>query len=159
MPTRDKTIFTIGTSTRSLQEFVSLVCSFGISLIIDIRRFPKSSRNPHFNKESLEKNVKPHGLDYIWLGETLGGYRKGGYETYRLTTEYRKGLKKLEYLGQKKVSTLVCAELLPWRCHRLQVSRDLEARGWRVIHIIDEKRIWERSNKEKQDVLPFPEKH
>lgn len=123
--------------------------------MIDIRRFPKSSRYPHFNKESLEKNAKAYSLDYIWLGEALGGHRKGGYEAHRLTAGYRKGLEKLEYLGQKEISTLVCAELLPWRCHRLQVSRDLEARRWRVIHIIDKKRTWEPSNKEKQNLLFF----
>ncbi|HDM10798.1 MAG TPA: DUF488 domain-containing protein [Desulfobacteraceae bacterium] len=156
MQRSEKTIFTIGTSTRSLQEFVYLICNFGITLIIDIRRFPKSTRYPYFNKESLARNAKTHGLGYVWLGELLGGCRKGGYEAYRTSSEYLEGLEKLENLGQKKVSTLVCAELLPWKCHRMQVSRDLEARGWKVIHIIDEKRTWEPSRGQTQTGFPFP---
>jgi len=152
----NKKIFTLGTSNRTMEGFFSLLTVFEIKQIIDIRRFPKSSRYPHFNRKNLEISAPQHGLFYEWLGDLLGGYRKGGYEAYRLTPKYHKGLEKLENLGQKKVSALVCAELLPWKCHRLQVSQDLVARGWRVIHIIDANKTWEPSLGDGQEPLPFP---
>ncbi len=155
MQQSDKTIFTIGTSTRSPEELFSILISFGVSLIIDIRRFPKSSRYPHFNRKNLEASAPQYGLRYEWLGDLLGGYRKGGYDAYRRTVEYQKGLEKLENLGEKNVSTMMCAELLPWKCHRFLVSRDLASRGWRVIHILEKGRTWEPSTKGKQQGILF----
>ncbi|RLB42220.1 MAG: hypothetical protein DRH12_06215 [Deltaproteobacteria bacterium] len=87
---------------------------------------------------------------------SLGGYRKGGYEKYKSTPEYREGLEKLENLGQEDTSVIVCAELLPWKCHRFQVAEDLVSRGWRVIHIIDRERTWEPSPKQRQQTFVFP---
>ncbi|MBW1729304.1 MAG: DUF488 domain-containing protein [Deltaproteobacteria bacterium] len=139
----EKTIYTIGTSNRSAEAFFSLLKGFEIRQLVDIRRFPKSSRYPHFAREVLKLRSEQMGLAYIWMGDLLGGFRSGGYDKYRSTEAYQKGLEKLEYLGQKERTVFLCAERLPWKCHRLQVSRDLEERGWRVIHIIDEGRVWE----------------
>ena len=135
-------LHTVGTSMRSREEFFNLLAHHGIEAILDIRRFPKSSRYPHFCKESLRKACKEQGLEYLWLGDLLGGLRAKGYDSYRKSKSYKKGLKRVEEVSCQKASALVCAERLPWKCHRLQVSRDLEKRGWQVIHIIEEDRVW-----------------
>ncbi len=113
--------------------------------MIDVRRFPKSSRFPHFNQEPLAGALAKEGLDYCYLGEELGGYRSGGYEAYRRGKTYEVGLSLLCQQAGAKVSAIVCAERLPWRCHRWYLAQDLFSKGWRVIHIIDKGRLWEPS--------------
>ncbi len=137
-----RVIHTVGTSTRSRDEFFRLLNGYGIKAIVDIRRFPKSHRYPHFSKESLQKACKWQGLDYIWLGDLLGGFRAKGYESYRKSESYLKGLAQVEEISRREPVVLVCAERFPWKCHRLQVARDLEAKGWKVVHIIERDRVW-----------------
>lgn len=141
-----KVIYTIGSSTRSIEEFISLLQTYKIEVLIDTRRFPTSSF-PHFKKENLQKVISESGITYIYLGKELGGFRPGGYKEYIHTTMFKKGLTTLEEIAKDKVIAIMCAERLPWRCHRRFIGKELEARNWKVLHIIDHKHIWEAKNK------------
>jgi uncharacterized protein (DUF488 family) len=77
------------------------------------------------------------------MGETLGGYRTGGYEAYMATPLFRQGLDEAEALLSQRCGVLLCSERFPWRCHRRFIARALVARGWRIIHLIDRDRTWE----------------
>ncbi|MBU2498497.1 MAG: DUF488 domain-containing protein [Proteobacteria bacterium] len=136
-------IFTLGTSTRSVEEFFSILRAYGIDDIVDVRRFPKSGRYPQFNRENLENAAQERGFSYHWLGESLGGYRKGGYEAYKQTQAFEEGIERLEGLAGASSIVVVCAERLPWKCHRMNISRSLMERGWEVIHIIEADRTWQ----------------
>jgi len=134
-------IYTLGTSTRSFDEFLALFKKYEIELGVDIRSFP-TSRFPHFKKEVLQRNLESEGIQYLYLGKELGGFRRGGYLTYMETDSFQKGLEKLEGLGREKKTAFFCAERFPWKCHRRWVSEKLLQKGWQVIHIIEEERIW-----------------
>ena len=137
-----RTIYTLGTSNRTLEEFLEILQSQGIKRVVDVRRFPISSRFPWFKGENLARVLAEKGLEYIPMGKELGGYRKGGYEAYTRTESFKRALDHLERLALQKPTVITCAEVLPWKCHRLFISRALEERGWRVIHLLDRKRIW-----------------
>ena len=151
-----KRIYTLGTSNRSLQEFLGLLEGFGIKQVFDVRSFPQSKRFPHFNRETLEGALKGAGLSYHWLGKELGGYRRGGYEAYLKTEAFREGLLKLVSLATKAPGAIVCAERFPWRCHRRFISLALQELGFEVIHIIEKERIWCPRKRGLQPELRFP---
>jgi uncharacterized protein (DUF488 family) len=138
----EKIIFTLGTSNRTLEEFVDLLRTNLIEMVVDVRSFP-TSKFPHFKKESLLQCLGEEGLGYYYLGKELGGYRKGGYEAYTQTLEYLVGLELLERMASRCRCAIVCAERLPWRCHRRFIGHSLQERGWKVVHIIEEGRVWE----------------
>lgn len=135
-------IYTLGTGSRTLEEFLELLRETGVEQVCDVRSFPTSSRFPHFARESLESALAARGFGYVWLGNELGGYRKGGYLAYMKTEDFGAGLEELERLAAERVTALVCAERLPWRCHRRFISEALRERGWKVIHLIDKGRVW-----------------
>lgn len=137
-----KSIYSLGSSTRTWEEFLAILVKFGIELLVDVRSFP-TSKYEHFKRENLEDTLKKAGFQYAYLGRELGGYRKGGYEAYTKTSSFLKGLDLLEEKALKKKAVFMCAERLPWRCHRRFIAAELEHRGWRVIHIINAKRTWE----------------
>jgi len=141
----EKRIFSIGTSTRSLDEFISLLRHYGIETVADVRSFP-TSRFEHFRRDIFERSLEECGFCYVYLGTELGGYRRGGYENYLSTPTYREGLSKLTKIGSSSVTTFLCAERLPWRCHRRWIGESLMRQGWEVIHIIDERRVWKARN-------------
>ncbi|MHC1583004.1 MAG: DUF488 domain-containing protein [Candidatus Syntropharchaeia archaeon] len=134
-------IWTIGTSTRSMEEFVKLLKKYEIEVLVDVRRFP-TSRFDHFKKESLERYMKGENIAYVHI-EKLGGYRRGGYEKYMESKEFKEGLEKLLKLARGKKIAIMCAELLFFRCHRRYISDRLVELGKRVIHIIDERKVYE----------------
>ncbi|MBW1721305.1 MAG: DUF488 domain-containing protein [Deltaproteobacteria bacterium] len=129
-------IYTIGTSDRTLEEFLGLLRVFHIAELIDVRRFPSSKRYPWFDRTSLEQALRAEGFGYRWLGEALGGFREEGYRAYMTKLSYLQGLEMVERTAVTSVTALVCAERLPWKCHRLQIARSLEERGWEVLHIL-----------------------
>ena len=149
--TDKKTIYTLGTSTRSIKDFFSALEIYKIKCIADVRRFPKSSKYPHFNRNNLETEAKGRNLFYQWFGELLGGYRSGGYETYMRETSFQRGLQKVEHLAKEIPTVLICAERLPWKCHRFKISHSLTERGWNVVHIIERDRIWQPSDSEERE--------
>ncbi len=134
-------VYTLGHSNRSLKEFVGLLKQYGVELVVDVRRWPKSSKLQHFNREVLEEALKREGIGYVWLGELLGGYRKGGYESYMRTGEFERGLALLVELAREKRSVIVCSEKLWFKCHRRFIADRLLANGWEIVHIVDEKRV------------------
>lgn len=149
------TIYTIGHSTRTLDELIAALHAHGIGVLVDIRAFPVSRRLPHFNRESLELELPKHGIEYRWMKE-LGGRRKKirddspnsglrndsfrNYADYMLTAEFARAAGALlQVAGEKKVA-IMCAERVYFQCHRMLVSDYLTAHGHAVLHI-DDKRI------------------
>jgi uncharacterized protein (DUF488 family) len=136
-----KRVYSIGTSTRRLDEFISLLRQYGIETVVDVRSFP-TSRFEHFKRDAFERSLRGLGFRYVYLGTELGGYRRGGYEEYMATPNYREGLSKLVEIGRSSMTAFVCAERLPWKCHRRWIGGSLMREGWEVIHIMDERRTW-----------------
>ena len=139
----DKPIYTLGTSTRSPEEFIALLTDHGVEVVVDVRRFP-SSRFEHFNQEKLTKILNEAGLDYVYMGKELGGYRQEGYRTFTTSTEFQAGVERLRQVAREKRAAIICAERFPWRCHRRFISMALENQGEQVIHIIDPGRDWKQ---------------
>jgi uncharacterized protein (DUF488 family) len=137
-----RVIFTLGTSTRSARDFISILSNRGITLVCDVRSFPGSRRYPHFSSEQLASSLEKEGISYRWLGAKLGGYRKGGYLAHMETPDFAAGLQDLEDLALQSSTAIVCAELAPWKCHRRFIAGALEERDWKVIHIIDAAGDW-----------------
>jgi len=135
----EKQIFTIGHSTRSLDELVKVLKYYGIEVLVDVRHFPRSGHNPQFNKEVLEDKLPEIGIQYLWI-EALGGFRKGGYEEYMKTKDFQGGLETLMDIAKQRPAAVMCAELLWFRCHRRLIASALRRRKWQVIHIYDEKK-------------------
>jgi uncharacterized protein (DUF488 family) len=136
-----KTVYTIGTSNRTIEEFIDVLIHHEISLLVDVRSFPKS-RLKHFERENLDASLNKKGLEYRWLGDRLGGFRSGGYETYTRSDDFKGELSRLEELARKRKAAICCAERLPWKCHRRFIARELERRDWSVLHILDKDRLW-----------------
>lgn len=134
-------VYTLGTSDRTPEEFLSLLAGLGIEAVADVRRFP-TSRFPHFRQEALAPLLQRAGFDYVHLGEKLGGYRSTGYEAFVSTAEFQQGLSQLEELARVRRVVVLCAERLPWRCHRRFIGRELARHGFTLEHVIDEKRRW-----------------
>nr|HID59639.1 DUF488 domain-containing protein [Desulfobacterales bacterium] len=134
-------VYTLGTSTRTKEEFLELIHHYHIEAVVDVRSFPQS-RFDHFKKYNLARILREDGYTYIYLGKELGGFRKGGYLSYTLTTSYQSGIFQLEEVARESTTAFICAERFPWKCHRRFIASSLEERGWEVIHIIDKDRVW-----------------
>lgn len=144
------TLYTIGHSTRSLEELISALQAHEIQRLVDIRSFPVSRRLPHFNRESLEQALPKAGIEYYWLKE-LGGRRKRirddspnvalrnpsfrNYADYMLTADFRRGISELLGLAQEAKTAYMCAERVYFHCHRMLVSDWLVGHGHEVLHI------------------------
>lgn len=145
-----KTLFTIGHSTRTEDEFVNLLLHYEITHVIDVRSIPKSKRYPWFKQEHLQSELLKHNITYLHM-PGLGGFRKPkvnsintywknkgfrGFADYMQTEDFELNLKKLNKLltGDNRV-TIMCAEALPWRCHRFLISDAEVANKIKVVHI------------------------
>jgi uncharacterized protein (DUF488 family) len=154
MATRNKskkqTIFTIGHSTRTLEELVTLLRAHGVRRVIDIRTVPRSRRNPQYNCETLAPALRSRKIGYVHLKD-LGGLRHAkpnsrnlgwhnasfrGFADYMQTAGFEAALKRAIKLAETKPSALMCAEAVPWRCHRSLVADALLARKISVEHIM-----------------------
>ena len=140
---KENAIWTIGHSTLREEEFIDLLKNFGIKRLIDVRRFPTSKKYPQFKREHLKRSLEEAGIEYVYLGDLLGGYRKGGYPAYIKTDSFKEGLSRLISLARNKRTVIMCAEKLFFRCHRRFIADELVKRGLKVIHIIDKKRVYE----------------
>jgi uncharacterized protein (DUF488 family) len=138
---REKKLYTLGTGLRSQEDFIEIIDSYEIEAVIDVRAFPQS-RLSHFKRVNLEKFLRKQLIEYHYLGRELGGFRKGGYENYTQTSEFKSGIDVLETIARKKKCVIICAERFPWRCHRRFIARALQQRGWQIEHIIDKGKIW-----------------
>jgi uncharacterized protein (DUF488 family) len=148
--TNPLTIFTIGHSTRPIAEFIELLQSNGVAQLLDIRTIPKSRHNPQFNSGSLAASLHAAHIRYVHLKE-LGGLRHAkrdsinrawrnasfrGYADYMQSTEFEAALERAIELAELGPTALMCAEAVPWRCHRSLVADALLVRGIRVLEIV-----------------------
>jgi uncharacterized protein (DUF488 family) len=144
-------VYTIGHSTRKIEEFLELLKSDSIATLVDVRKMPRSKRHPQFNSENLAASLSQSGIHYIHFPK-LGGFRKAspdspntgwrnssfrGYADYMLTEEFRKALDLI--LQIPETCALMCAEALYYQCHRMLLSDALVVRGVEVIHIMSAK--------------------
>lgn len=146
-------IWTVGHSNRTLDAFLGILAAHGVSRVADVRRYPGSRRWPHFSAASLAESLPAAGIDYVGMPE-LGGRRKPrpdsphtawrveafrGYADYMDTPEFRSALEKLEDIARPRPTAILCAEALPWQCHRSLIGDALIARGWEVREILSER--------------------
>lgn len=142
-------LYTIGHSTRDLDYFISLLHAFQIELVVDVRTIPHSLKNPQYDQAALKKELKSQKIGYRHLCE-LGGLRHAkkdslntgwknasfrGFADYMQTPEFKEGLAKLIAISQKKRVAIMCAEAIPWRCHRSLIADALTLKKWKVFHI------------------------
>jgi uncharacterized protein (DUF488 family) len=145
------TIWTIGHSTRTIDEFLELLGVNDIEAVADVRSYPGSRRYPHFNAETLSETLMERGIDYVPLKE-LGGRRRSradspntvwrskafrGYADHMETAEFKEGIDALLELSRLRRTVFMCAEAVWWRCHRSLISDYLKASGVVVVHIMD----------------------
>jgi hypothetical protein len=157
MTVNSPTIWTIGHSTRTIEEFIELLGEHQIEILVDVRHFPGSRRFPHFNKPQLDQALSTAGIRYEHLVE-LGGRRPGrpdshnlvwrnasfrGYADYMETKPFRDGVDRLLKIGRTGRVAIMCSEAVWWRCHRSMIADDLKARGARVVHIMGPDKIQE----------------
>jgi uncharacterized protein (DUF488 family) len=148
--TKPLTIFTIGHSTHPIDQFIELLQPNAVQQLIDIRTIPKSRHNPQFDSEALAKSLHAAHIRYIHMKD-LGGLRHPrkdsintgwrsdsfrGYADYMQTEEFAAALARAIDLAKERPTVLMCAEAVPWRCHRSLVSDALIARGIQVLEII-----------------------
>ncbi|HEY2412691.1 MAG TPA: DUF488 domain-containing protein [Pirellulaceae bacterium] len=155
--TTDKpTIWTIGHSTRSVEETLKILAAADIKLLADVRRFPGSRRYPQFNQDAMQAWLVEAGIEYRHFVD-LGGRRNkrlpespntgwrveafGAYADYTHSAEFVAALDRLIAAAKEKATAIMCSEALPHRCHRRLISDALVVRGWRVCHLLSPKRI------------------
>ena len=147
-------IYTIGHSTRTIEELIAALQAHSIRTLVDIRAFPMSRRLPHFNRENLEKTLAEAGIRYVWMKE-LGGRRKKSleaspnialrnesfrnYADYMLSPDFERAIAELIALAEHSRTAYMCAERVYFKCHRMLVSDWLVAHGHEVLHIDDVK--------------------
>ncbi len=129
-------VFTVGHSTRSMEDFLRILKHYGIGKVVDVRRFPTSKKFPWFCKENLREFLEKEGIEYYHL-EELGGYRKEGYEAFSKSEEFEKGIRKLlEICSGNDSCVILCSEFKWWKCHRRYIARKLASLGIEVVHIL-----------------------
>ena len=150
MEPQHKAIWTIGHSTRTIQEFIAMLQSFKIETVADVRHYPGSRKFPHFNKDELCVSLSKSDIGYTHIVE-LGGRRKANkeskntawqhpafraYADYMETGSFKEGISLLEDIATKKRTAYMCSEAVWWRCHRSMISDYLKVNGWKVMHIM-----------------------
>jgi uncharacterized protein (DUF488 family) len=145
-----KTIYTIGHSTRSAEEFIALLQAAGVRVLADVRAYPASKRHPQFGREALEQALTSKGIAYRWLGAGLGGHRQArtdspntalapgwrGYADHMASPRFAQPLGQLEECALTQPTAMMCAERNPGECHRQFIADQLASTGWKVTHII-----------------------
>ena len=146
------TIFTLGHSTLPIERFLAVLQAYGIERLVDIRTIPRSRHNPQFNDTALANSLKAQNLDYVHM-RALGGLRHArkdspntgwrnegfrGYADYMQTEEFEAALEALIQMGRERRVAIMCAEAVPWRCHRSLVADALAVRGIPVVEILSE---------------------
>jgi uncharacterized protein (DUF488 family) len=145
------TIWTIGHGTRNGEEFVQMLQEGGIQCLVDVRSYPGSRRNPQFSREQLSALLSSHDIEYQREGESLGGFRKPqanskhvalrsegfrGYADYMESASFKAGILALIARAEKSRVVIMCAESVPWRCHRSLISDYLVMREVIVTHLV-----------------------
>ncbi len=156
-------LFTVGHSTRSLDELIALARAHGIGRVVDVRRFPGSRRHPHFARASLEKTLPAAGIEYLWC-EDLGGRRSrardappsawrvpafAAYADYMETPPFRAAIIPVVEGAQERPTAIMCAEAFPYQCHRRLISDWVELHGTPVEHLMS------TTQRQRHRVTPF----
>ncbi len=156
-------LYTVGHGARSFEELVAICAAHGVTGIVDVRRFPGSRRSPHFARDALAQALPAHGIGYLWLPE-LGGRRRrapdappsawrveafAAYADYMNGSAFRAGFERLVSAAADGPTTIMCAEVSPYRCHRRLISDWAELHGIEVVHLLDQHR------RERHHVTPF----
>jgi len=151
MTQQSLTIWTIGHGTRSGDELVQMLQKAGVQCLVDVRSYPGSRRNPQFSREALASLLASQVIKYKWEGEGLGGFRKArldsrhialrnegfrGYADYMESAEFKQAIELLINDAEQTKIAYMCAERLPWQCHRHLISDYLVMRGLHIIHLI-----------------------
>jgi uncharacterized protein (DUF488 family) len=146
-----RVVHTVGHSTRPAETFLALLGAHAVGCVVDVRRWPASRRFPHFAREPLAALLASAAIEYVWR-EDLGGYRKPGadspntawragafraYADFMLTPAFEAAMAEIEALAASRRVALMCAEAVPWRCHRQLLADAFTARGWAVRHILE----------------------
>jgi uncharacterized protein (DUF488 family) len=146
-------IYTIGHSTHSFEKFLKMLDAFFITMVVDVRTIPKSRHNPQFNIEELKRGLEAHRVGYIHL-VGLGGLRRTkkhsvntgwknpsfrGYADYMQTSDFENSLAQLIKIAGKKMTAIMCAEAVPWRCHRYLIGDALLVHGFKIQDILNDK--------------------
>lgn len=149
VPKKVSVVFTIGHSTRPLENFIEILKGHEIALLVDVRTIPRSRHNPQFNKETLPKELKGARIGYRHM-KGLGGLRRPrpdspnmawrnasfrGFADYMLTEEFAKNLERLIALAKKRQIAIMCAEAAPFMCHRSLIADALQLKGLKVVHV------------------------
>ena len=157
MSSKPITIWTIGHSNRSIEDFLALLQTHHIQALADVRRFPGSRRHPQFGQEQISASLAQSEISYVHFPE-LGGRRPvrpaspnsnwrnaafRGYADYMQTAEFRSGIERLLALAGRQQTAIMCAEALWWQCHRALISDFLKVRSTTVIHILGPKKTQE----------------
>ena len=144
------TLWTVGHSTRPIAEFTDVLRAHEIRLLVDVRTIPRSRHNPQFNEDRLAESLKKAGLGSLHM-PALGGLRKArkdsindgwrnasfrGYADYMQTDKFQRALEELMAYGTGTRTAIMCAEAVPWRCHRSLIADALVTRGWDMRHIM-----------------------
>lgn len=143
-------VFTVGHGTRTTDELIEVLVEAGVTMLVDVRRYPGSRRHPHFARAALEESLPAAGIDYGWKGDALGGRRDPspdspnvawrvdafrGYADHLASGEFRSALRELEERAKSTRQAVMCAETLWWRCHRRLIADALVADGFDVVHL------------------------
>lgn len=149
------TLWTIGHSTHSIEEFVAMLTAHKIEALADVRRFPASRKSPHFNAATMAGVLQAHDIEYLSCTE-LGGRRRAkpdshnnawrseafrGYADFMETTEFAAGVARLMEAAKERHTAIMCSEAVWWRCHRGLVSDYFKVRGWEVLHIMSASKV------------------
>ena len=148
-----KTLYSIGHSTRTADEFIAVLEGDGVRLLVDVRAYPASRRHPQFGREALEQALASRGIGYLWLGAALGGHRNPkpdsanmalapawrGYADHMGEARFHAGIAQLEERALTTPTAMMCAERNPDDCHRQFIADQLVTKGWKVMHLIGAK--------------------
>ncbi len=167
MKTSSTLIFTVGHSTRSLDELVEILRAHGVERLVDVRTIPRSRHNPQFNRESLSKALHNRRLSYRHM-KALGGLRHArtdsintgwrnasfrGFADYMQTPAFEEAVEKLIELAEQKPTAIMCAEAVPWRCHRSLIADALTVRGYEVRDLMS------ATNAKRHTLMPMAKVH
>ena len=158
-PKSPRRVLTIGHSTRPIQTFIEILKAHGVKRLVDVRTVPRSRHNPQYSREALPHSLAAAGIEYKHM-PGLGGLRHArrdsintawrnagfrGFADYMLTVEFQTNLEKLIHLARDEITAIMCAEAVPWRCHRSLISDALLVRGIKAEHITSTKSRHEHS--------------
>lgn len=134
-------VFTIGTDHRTHYDFARLLVKYGIEVLFDVRRTPES-REEHFRRDGLQALAAGQGIDYIYMGNELGGPRNEDFGQWTGSDEFKRGIDILRTKAAKRACCVLCAERTPENCHRRLIAEQLVKHGIEVVHVLDETSVW-----------------